>query len=111
MKTVFVTFVNKKVESEFYLLKEGRFEERGQYSLLFKAFQNIKTDPSCGTKLPNRLWPKIYFKKYGHMNNLWKYDLPSGQRLIYTLAENDLQIVCFVFEWLSHKDYEKRFKY
>jgi hypothetical protein len=54
----------------------------------------LKENPFCGIAIPKRLIPKIYKRKYG-INNLWKYNLPGA----------------LILEWLSHKEYERRFKY
>jgi hypothetical protein len=46
------------------------------------------------------------------MNNLWKYDLPDGWRLIYTLSTpNKIEILAIILEWFDHKNYERRFGY
>lgn len=64
----------------------------------------------CGTKIPKRLWPKIYVKEY-KITNLWKYDLPNAWRLIYTILEDKIMILNVILEWFSHKDNEKKFGY
>jgi len=46
------------------------------------------------------------------LNNLWKYDLPQGWRLLYTVtAENQVELISAILEWFNHKSYEKRMKY
>ncbi|MFT4309184.1 MAG: hypothetical protein ACMXYL_01710 [Candidatus Woesearchaeota archaeon] len=45
------------------------------------------------------------------ITNLWKYDLPSGWRLIYTIKTDEVMIISVILEWFSHKDYERRFNY
>ena len=57
-----------------------------------------------------RLIPKIYIKKY-EITNLWKYDLPRGWRIIYSIANEDIEIISLILEWIDHKEYERRFKY
>ncbi len=44
-------------------------------------------------------------------DNLWKYDLPHGQRLVYSLAVMEGEDLCLIVEWFSHKQYERRFRY
>jgi hypothetical protein len=70
----------------------------------------LKENPFCGIAIPKRLIPKIYIRKYG-INNLWKYNLPGAWRLLYSIAGNRVKIVAIILEWLSHKEYERRFKY
>ncbi len=43
--------------------------------------------------------------------SLWKYDLPSGFRIIYVLENNEVQIYSIILEWFDHKNYERNFKY
>ncbi len=70
----------------------------------------MKKNPASGTKIPKKVWPKIYQKEYG-ITNLWKYDLPNAWRLIYTIKEDEVMILGVILEWFDHKEYEKRFKY
>jgi len=64
----------------------------------------------CGVKISKKLWSKGYIKNY-KIKNLWKYDLPDGWRLIYSIFEDKLMIINLILEWFPHKKYEKRFGY
>ena len=70
----------------------------------------LKEDYTCGILIPRRLIPNSYIKKYG-IDNLWKYDLPSGWRLLYSVKAEEIVILAIVLEWLPHKKYERRFNY
>lgn len=109
MKEVYVTFINKKKECIFELLKEGKFEDKKLFSFIKYAIQELKKNPSCGFKIPKKLWPNEY-RKYG-IDNLWKYALPNAWRLIYTITSDEVKIINIILEWFNHKDYEKRFGY
>ena len=109
-KTIYVTIGEKKIEEEFEVLKEGKFQDKQLYEFIDRAIKDIKNNPSCGIKIPKRLWPKIYIDKY-EITNLWKYDLPNGWRLIYTIKEDEVMILNVILEWFNHKEYERRFKY
>jgi len=61
-------------------------------------------------QIKKKIIPKTYLEKY-HIDNLWKYDLPKGWRLIYSVANGQIHILSIILEWMSHKDYEKRFNY
>ncbi len=65
---------------------------------------------TVGYSPPKRLIPKHYIKRYG-IDNLWKYDLPKGWRLLYSIAREEILIVAIILEWLSHPEYERRFGY
>ena len=57
-----------------------------------RAIDDLGENPFVGTAIPKRLWPREYVRKHG-VDNLRKYDLPEGWRLIYTLAGNEIEIV------------------
>jgi Txe/YoeB family toxin of Txe-Axe toxin-antitoxin module len=80
------------------------------HKFISRAIDDLKENPFCGIPIPKRLIPKIYIRKYG-INNLWKYNLPGAWRLLYSIAGNRVKIVAIILEWLSHKEYERRFKY
>jgi hypothetical protein len=105
-----VRFADQKLYATFLLLKSGKTEEQQLAVHLDKAIADLKSDPFCGIRLPQRLWPKDYIKKYD-INNLRKYDLPNGWRLIYTIVGDEVEIISVLLEWFPHKEYEKRFKY
>ncbi len=109
-KEILVAFISKKIKSQFELLKKGKFEDKELFNFIDRAIDDLKKDPTCGTKIPRKLWPKIYVQKYG-ITNLWKYDLPNAWRLIYTIETDEIKILNIILEWFNHKDYEKRFKY
>ena len=109
-KPIYVAFGDKKIENEFEMLKEGKFEDKQLYSFISRAIKDLKLNPVCGIKVSKNLWPKEYIKKFG-ITNLWKYDMPNGWRLIYTIQTNEVMILNVILEWFGHKDYERRFKY
>ena len=45
--------------------------------------------------------------------NLFRVELPSFWRMLYTLTdgESQIEIVAFVLDVLDHKDYDKKFGY
>ena len=103
-----IRWFSPKLRESFYNLKKTD-------SLLFKqinsALDDIGGNAFCGILIPKRLVPK----KWCEFGSLWKYDLPRGWRLFYTVSPPDLpgRVIVFaiVLDWLSHKDYERLFKY
>ncbi len=109
-KPIYVSFCDKKLENSYDKLKSGAFKDKKLYDLIDKAIMDIKKDSTSGIKIPRKRWPKIYIQKYD-ITNLWKYDLPDGWRLVYTIKTDEVMILNVILEWFDHKGYEKRFKY
>jgi len=109
-KPIYVAFANSKIENVFEKLQKSKFEDRQLYTFIERAIDDLKKNPTCGTKIPRKLWPKDYIKEY-QITNLWKYDLPNAWRLIYTILEDKVMILNVILEWFSHKDYERKFRY
>jgi hypothetical protein len=104
-----IFFADEKVRKEY-----ERLENSSEYSELYRhiknALEDIKENPQrCGIAIQKRLIPNFY-KKYG-INNLFKYDLPAGWRLLYSIGKEGIEVIAIVLEWMKHKDYEKRFGY
>ena len=105
-----VVFADEDLSEAFAKLASSTSEERRLYGLIGRALDDLKEDPFMGIKIPRKLWPREYVQKFG-INNLWKYDLPNGWRLIYTVKGDAVQIVSIILEWFDHKSYERRFNY
>ena len=102
-----VVFINDKLEDNFHSLKENDPIKKS----MVRAIQDLRQNAFAGIQVPKRLIPKEYIQKY-EINNLWKYDLPKGWRLLYTItAENEVELISAILEWFNHKEYERRFKY
>ena len=105
-----IFFAESKLKISFEELKTGKVEEQELYKHIKQALDNLKTNAFSGIQIPKRLIPPIYVSKY-NIDNLWKYDLPKGWRLLYSVGRNGIEILSIVLEWMDHKEYEKRFKY
>lgn len=106
-----IRFGDKTIEESFYKLEHGDEQEQEMFRLVNQAMDNIEKNAFCGIQIPKRQIPKEYTKQYGAMN-LWKYDLPRGWRIIYTIRGENAIIVSIILEWFfTHKDYERKFHY
>jgi hypothetical protein len=76
-KTREVAFANENLKKEYLRLKESNSEDRRLYFFITRAIDDLKKNPLCGARVPEKLIPKSYVNKYG-INNLWKYDLPNA---------------------------------
>ena len=107
---IIVIFADKKVKKNFEKLKQGDDSQREKYKYITQALNNIKKNPFCGLHIPKKLIPKEYIKKY-KIQNLFKYDLPKGWRLLYSVERDKLEIIAIILDWFDHKNYENKFKY
>lgn len=105
-----INFVDEKVQKNFNELKNSKTEDKKLYKWICRAFKDLEENAFWGIQIPKKLIPKIYLEKY-KIDNLWKYDLPGAWRLIYSVKNGEIQILSIILEWMSHKDYEKRFRY
>ncbi len=107
MKPSKVKFISERLEKTYKELEEGDAIKKS----IKRAINDLKNDAFFGIQIPKRLFPKDYIERY-KINNLWKYDLPKGWRLVYTVtSENEVEIICAILEWFDHKNYERKFKY
>ena len=104
-----IFFADERVKKAYESLKKNRQEQLKEW--LDRAFSDLERNAFCGTQIAKRLIPKEYKKRFEKLDNLWKYNLPSAWRLLYTVKRDRIIVLSIVLEWLSHKDYEKRFKY
>ncbi len=105
-----VAFADSKLLDAYNKLKYGKFEDNWLASEIEAAIDNLKRDPFCGIAIRRSLWPVEYVRGF-NIDNLRKYNMAKGWRLMYTISGNQVEIVSILLEWLDHKDYERRFKY
>jgi hypothetical protein len=105
-----VFFADEKLKSSYDELMGSRVEDERLHGWIERAIRDIGEDAFCGIQIPKRLIPNVYVKRFC-IDNLWKYDLPKGWRLLYSVTREDIFVVSILLEWMSHKDYEKRFRY
>ncbi len=106
-----IVFGDNKVKESFEKLKDSRTEDKKLYGWLIRAFEDLEQNAFCGIQIPKKLFPKEYEKKFGKLDNLWKYNLPNAWRLIYTIKGGQVLVLSIILEWLDHKEYERRFNY
>lgn len=92
--------------------REGK-ESTEEIQLLRSIRQKIdfvKANPFYGNNVPKILIPQEYIDKY-KANNLWRVELTNYWRMIYTVKGDQIEVICFVLDIMSHKDYDKKFGY
>ena len=75
-----------------------------------KGIAKLAVDIQAGKKIQKRLWPVEYIRTYG-VTNLWKLNLDSYWRMIYTIRGSNVEIIAFVLDILNHKKYDRKFGY
>ncbi|NQV08504.1 type II toxin-antitoxin system RelE/ParE family toxin [Candidatus Woesearchaeota archaeon] len=101
-----IKFADKSLKKYLLKLKEGNDSQRKLFSNITKAVNKLKENPFCGIQIPKKQIPGYY-----NVNNLWKINMPENWRLLYSIESEKIIIICIILEWLSHKRYERRFKY
>lgn len=75
------------------------------------SFGLLREDCTRGDNIPKNLIPGFYVQKYG-INNLWRYELNDGARMVYTIRPEDSGLVVYILEaFPTHREYDKRFGY
>ncbi len=101
---------NKEYVKIQALAEKGKQEEKYLLGLISKAISVLSQDKEAGKKIPKKLWPKEYIIKYD-ITNLWKYNLDTYWRLIYTISGNEIQFFLICLDFVDHKEYNKKFNY
>ncbi len=105
---------SNEFNKDFIKLKDkaekGNSEAKYLVELIKKASIKLSKDKEAGKKIPKKLWPKEYIKKYD-IKNLWKYNLNSYWRLVYTITANEIDFFLIYLDYLDHKKYNRKFKY
>jgi mRNA-degrading endonuclease RelE of RelBE toxin-antitoxin system len=102
--------MNENLESSYKSLKDGDEQEKRLYKWIKRAIEDLSENGFCGASIPKDRIPKKYLKLIEGYS-LWKYDLPSGYRIIYVLENDEVRIYSIILEWFDHKNYERTFKY
>lgn len=109
MRRISVDLSREAFESyELLKLSEDRFD-RQLLRAIDRAISLLKQDPQFGDPISKRLIPKKYLEM--GINNLWRIELPSFWRMLYTIRGDKLEVVAFILEWMDHRKYDKLFGY
>ncbi|RJQ19986.1 hypothetical protein C4580_04855 [Candidatus Woesearchaeota archaeon] len=106
-----VVFGDEKIKNAYEALSSQKFQEKQLQEWVERAFLDLQKNAFSGIQIPKRIIPKDYQSRFVPLDNLWKYNLPNAWRLIYTIKRDKIIVLSIVLEWLSHKEYERRFNY
>ena len=103
-----IRWESQELRKAFYNLETSN---KFLFKQINEALDVIEHNAFCCIQISKKLIPK----KWKAYSNLWKYDLPKGWRLFYTVSppekEGEVIVLAIVLDWLSHKEYERLFKY
>lgn len=102
-----IKFVDLSLKKAFE--RVSKFDKR-LYKEINKALREIKQNAFCGRSVKKKLIPRSLIRKY-NIKNLWIYNLRKDWRLIYSVANEEVELLALVLDWMDHKDYEKLFKF
>ena len=102
-----VIFADEELRKTFENLKS---EDERLYKEIEEALKTIKQNAFFGRNVKKKLIPKELIQKYG-IDNLWIYNLRKDWRLLYTITNNEVEVLAIVLDWMNHKDYERLFKF
>ncbi len=105
-----VVFADKSLEDAILKLRDGKTEDMELHATISNAIRQIEENAFCGVQIPKKLIPKEYLKRFG-VDNLWKFDLEKGWRLLYSIKRQETLVTSILLEWMNHKHYERRLKY
>jgi len=103
-----VYFGDEEIKQAYNSLRNSKSKEL--YKWISKAIDDLEKNAFYGIQIAKRLIPREWVLKF-NIDNLWKYNLPKGWRLFYSVSNNKVVIITIIIDWLSHKEYERRFKY
>ena len=81
-------------------------EEMQLFNSIKQKIELIKLNPFYGNNIQKHLIPKEY-----NVNNLWRVELSQFWRMLYTIKGDQIEIICFILDILSHPEYNKKFGY
>jgi len=88
--------------------KKGNAEAKKLLSLIDGAVKELSSDREAGRKIPRAIWPREYVRKYD-VTNLWKYNLDSYWRLIYTITGTEMEMFLICLDFMPHHEYDRKF--
>lgn len=101
--------LNKKVGEEIANGIESSFHQTLLRSIN-RVKELLRQNPFAGDQIPKKLIPLKYIVKYG-TDNSWRIELADRWRMIYSITGNQIEIITFIMDIFSHKDYDKVFGY
>jgi hypothetical protein len=101
--------LNEIVGKQIELGKENT-EEMQLLRSIRQKIDFVKINPFYGDPVAKKLIPSEYKVEHNSVN-LFRVELSSFWRMIYTLKGDQVEIVAFVLDIIDHPTYDKKFGY
>lgn len=85
-------------------------EEMQLLKSIKQKIEFIRLNPFYGENIQKNLIPKEYIIKY-NVSNLFRTGLSNFWRMIYTVKGDNIEIICFILDIISHPEYDSKFGY
>ena len=102
-----VIFADEDLKQAFQNLET---EDERLFKEIKNALETIKQNAFFGRNVKKKLIPKELIQKHD-IDNLWVYNLRKDWRLLYTITNNEIEVLAIILDWMNHKDYERLFKF
>jgi len=103
--------LSPKANDTFLKLKKSNKKiEKSIFKSIYKKLELIKEDPKIGESIKKKLIPKEYVEEYG-ITVLYKIRLANYWRLLYTIKDNELEIIAIIIDIFDHNKYNEIFEF
>ena len=103
--------LSPKANDTFLKLKKSNKKiEKSIFKSIYKKLELIKEDPKIGESIKKKLIPKEYIEEYG-ITVLYKIKLANYWRLLYTIKDNELEIIAIIIDIFDHNKYNEIFEF
>jgi len=90
------------------LKRSNKKIEKSIFKSVCEKIELIKQDPKIGETIKKKLIPKEYKNNYG-ITVLYKIRLANFWRLLYTIKDNELEIIAIIVDIIDHEEYNDIF--
>ncbi|HIH04303.1 MAG TPA: hypothetical protein HA263_10830 [Methanoregulaceae archaeon] len=109
--TIQVNVIAEHIRTFEQLEASRRTEDQQLREAIVKAAETLQETPEAGKHIAGDRIPKEYIRRHGRGVSFWKYDILGSWRLIYTIGREEGMILVTLVEWMTHDEYERRFRY
>ena len=110
MKTIKIILSLEAEKTYNFLKSKSSKKEKILLNSFFQKTDFLKNNHHYGKPISKKLFPLEYKIQYS-IKNLFHVELPLFWRLLYTVKNNEDEIIIFILDIINHKKYNKEFGY